>query len=117
MTARLIAGALAVVVLLLGTVAFAATPIQIIIITARKDGFQPANLTVASGRMLLVIHNRTRRPAVTLHFDDDKGNTLVGDQLHSFNASNAWHELNLQPGVYKLKSPDDTSWSFTLTVR
>lgn len=85
------------------------------LLTLRRSGFDPAELTIPSGNFLLAVDNLTDIPNIQLTLVEDKKNKLKDIKFESRNRD--WREeIDLKPGVYLLSEISHPEWVCRITV-
>lgn len=85
------------------------------IITIRRMGMEPREITCPKGRVLLAVHNRTGLDEVVLNVDRVGGSRLHQERLSSGKAD--WRVFaNFTPGSYVLSEANHPEWSCNITV-
>jgi hypothetical protein len=91
------------------------TKLQAEIITITPQGFDPAEITRAPGRFILMVENRSGLEAVTFRLDQENGSRLYEKALPQEQPD--WSEaVDLQPGTYLLTEADHADWLSRITI-
>lgn len=85
------------------------------LLTLRRSGFDPAELTIPSGNFLLAIDNLSGVPDVQLTLAEEKKNKLKDIKFASRNRDGR-EEIDLKTGVYILSAPLHPAWTCRITV-
>jgi hypothetical protein len=108
--------AMVVCTLLLAASLYAAPKSSVRIITARASGFEPPEVTVAAGKVMLVIHNRSGVSPLVVVLTDQAGATRLTHSLDLGAQSDSWDQLNLATGTYRLSAPAQPEWACQIVV-
>lgn len=85
------------------------------LLTLRRSGFDPAELTIPSGNFMLAVDNLTDIPDIALTLSVEKKNKIKEVSFTSRNRD--WRgEIDLQPGVYVLSEASHPEWTCRITV-
>jgi hypothetical protein len=84
-------------------------------VTLRPDGIQPAEFEMARGRFLLVVYNKTGLADLALRLEGGLGSARQDVRLTR--GHSRWRDMvNLPPGQYVLGVADRPDWSCRITV-
>ena len=82
----------------------------------RAEGFAPAELTLAAGRFLLTVDNRSGVEEITLLLNHENGERVQEIKVPP-KALDWAVEINLQSGRYLLTEANHANWVCSITVR
>jgi hypothetical protein len=89
--------------------------VQAEIITITRRGFEPAEITRAAGRFILMVENRSGLEEVTFRLDQENGSRVYEVALPQEKPD--WSEVvDLQPGVYVLTEANHADWLARITI-
>jgi hypothetical protein len=84
-----------------------------LVFAVRPTGFDPDELTISSGRYLIVVQNRSRLRDLTFRFDRENGERLHEVRPQGLN----WkRQFELQPGKYVLSEASHPEWHCVIHV-
>jgi hypothetical protein len=90
-------------------------PLSVLRLTLGPEGFSPAEVTVARGRLLLVVYNKSGLEEVTLRLDREGGGRL--HESRAKGRGSRWAEVfDPAPGRYVLGVADRPEWRCEITV-
>ena len=87
------------------------------VVTATRTGFEPSSLTVPTGRVILIVHNRTGLPQFPTTLVGPNAIQVAAHALDAATQSNALDDLTLAPGVYHLANSQNPHWICQITVQ
>ncbi len=89
---------------------------EVRLIVMRTRGFEPSEITVPAGKVLLVVHNRSGLANVKLRLD-----RVGGDRLHEVDVHREkldWKDwVELKPGHYVLTEASHSMFHCSITVQ
>jgi hypothetical protein len=88
---------------------------QLLRITIRPTGFDPAEVTIPQGRFILAVDNRSGLRELTFRLDRESGGRL--HEVRMPRESLSWRALiNPAPGTYTLTEANHPDWTGRITV-
>lgn len=88
---------------------------QVELMTVRRHGFEPAEITRPRGQFLLAVDNRSGLEEVNLRIIREAGNGVREIKVNRRNPD--WRGLvNLPPGSYRMTEADHPDWSCRITI-
>jgi hypothetical protein len=87
------------------------------VIVAKSTGFEPASITVLSGRVVLIVHNRTGMPQFPTTLVSPSSIQVAAHALDTSTQANSVDDLTLGTGTYQLTSPGHPHWTCKITVQ
>jgi Na+-transporting methylmalonyl-CoA/oxaloacetate decarboxylase gamma subunit len=89
--------------------------IQVVLLTLRSEGFEPAELQLAAGEYLLVVRNRTGLDEVDVSLVRENGQHLGQSKVGA--RQKDWKQrLKLTPGTYLLNETNHPDWTLRVVV-
>lgn len=86
-----------------------------ILLTIRPTGFEPKEITVAHGKYLLVVRNRTGLDQFAFQLDRDQGARIYEAHPPRLKRDDK-HLFDLNPGSYVLTETTHPEWTCRITV-
>ena len=91
-------------------------PDSVAVIILHAYGFEPGTITRPAGKLLLMIHNRSGEPNVTLHVKDAAGRPV--HDVPVIKGRHDWQEVvDLPPGRYLLMEDGHSKWTCNITTQ
>jgi hypothetical protein len=89
--------------------------IQVVLVTLRADGFEPAELQLPAGEYLLVVRNRTGLDEVNVSLVRENGQHLGQSKVGA--RQKDWKQrFKLTPGTYLLNETNHPDWTTRVVV-
>ena len=85
--------------------------VRVALVTAKPGGFQPPQITVDNGLVLLVIHNRSGVSPLTVALTDSKGVVHVSHRLGRDTKLDSFDEVVLPADTYTFSAAERPGWS------
>ena len=92
-----------------------ARDVKAILLTIRPTGFEPKEITVAHGKYLLVIRNRSGLDQFAVQLDRDHGQRIYEAHPARLKRDDK-HLFDLSPGLYVLTETTHPEWTCHITV-
>jgi hypothetical protein len=123
-TTKLLRGLLLIALSTMITAAQTTKPApQVVYLSLRPHGFEPAKVTLKAGRMFLSIANHTGKPNLTYHVVSTSGQAFSAqgsaqmDMVSSGTKPQQTVFLTLAAGKYTVTEASQPQWTCTLTVQ